>query len=62
MLKQELIKEKNKTQSNHNICADFDEDCKDVPGITPSGNIRSYHTCWMHNPSTGYCPFIHNCN
>ena len=31
------------------ICADFDEDCKDV---------KSKVDCWLYMPDCGICPFL----
>jgi hypothetical protein len=39
-------------------CSDFDDDCKDVPGIAPDGSIRTHLSCWLYAPERGWCPFL----
>ncbi|MHC2406973.1 hypothetical protein ACVMGC_011517 [Bradyrhizobium barranii subsp. barranii] len=39
-------------------CTDFDNDCKDVPGVAPDGFVRSHLTCWLYDPTRGWCPFL----
>ncbi len=39
-------------------CRDFDADCTDVPGTTPDGHQRSHLSCWLYDPTVGWCPFL----
>lgn len=37
------------------LCADFDEDCADLPD--PSCG-RTYLSCWLYDPEKGVCPYL----
>lgn len=39
-------------------CTDYDNDCKDIPGVTPDGRFRSHLDCWLYQPERGWCPFL----
>jgi len=44
-----LLLDRAKHISKDQRCDDYDEDCAE---------IRCKLTCWMHDPSTGYCPYL----
>jgi hypothetical protein len=39
-------------------CTDLDEDCKDVPGVTADGRIRTHLSCWLYAPERGWYPYL----
>ena len=44
-------------------CRDYDADCLAVGYEETKHSPLFYFTwCWLQDPTTGYCPFIHNGN